>query len=381
MAGRLPLRCVVLPPAPAPYREPLFHALAQRLELRVVYQSASQPSWDVGANWFAREHTYPATHLRSRQRRRPGRTPIVWSQGIERALSAAEPDCVVASEYGPASLRSLVWCRSHGRAYVIFTECTSEIDALLSRPQLAMHRRLARHADGVIAVSSRARERLERFGVAGERIGVALQSADLGPVRAACDGVRRDADGPLRVLAVARLVPDKNLPALIAAFRASGLSAGGGRLRIVGTGFLEQDLRQLASRLGVDVELPGAVAPADMPGEYARADVFTAVSTYEPFGVAIREAAAAGLPIVASRLAGAVGDVAIAERNALLVDPASVDEIATALARLAGDAPLRARMGAESRAIDANTDGRDVDAYAGVVLAAARRRGRLRSAA
>ena len=45
------------------------------------------------------------------------------------------------------------------------------------------------------------------------------------------------------------------------------------------------------------------------------------VSTYEPFGVTLREGAAAGLPLIASRRAGAVGDVAVEGENAIVVDP------------------------------------------------------------
>lgn len=373
MAERLPLRCVIVPPAPAPYREPLFRALATRMELSVVYQSQAQPSWDQASGWSAADHDYPATHLRSWQRARAGRTPIVWSRGLERALRRAAPDCVVVSEYGPASLRVLAWCRRHRRAYVIFTECTSEIDPLLSPAQLALHRRLALAADGVIAVSSQARARLEAFGVQSERIAVALQSADLDPVRRAAEAATRDGQPPLTVLCVARLVPDKNLATLIEAFAATGLGPQAARLRIIGTGFLEADLQRLAARLRVPVQFAGGIAPAHLPAQYADADVFALVSSYEPFGVALREAAAAGLPIVASRVAGAVGDVAIGERNAILVDPDRIDEITAALARLTADRELRGRMAAESRAIDAATDGHDVDAFAGAVMAAAAR--------
>ena len=49
----------------------------------------------------------------------------------------------MVSEYGPASLRVLSWCRRHRRAYVIFTECTPVIDSMLPGWQLTLHRRLA----------------------------------------------------------------------------------------------------------------------------------------------------------------------------------------------------------------------------------------------
>ncbi len=377
---RLPLRCAIVPFAPAPYREPLFRALHERddLEVCVIYQSAQLPSWDVASGWFAADHRYPAYHLRSWQHSRPGRSPVVWPRGLERALQSTDPDCVVATEYGPASLRAMRWCRHHGRAYVVFSDCTPQIDAMLPPSQLRLHRWVARHADGVIAVSSAGRERLLAFGVPPQRIAVALQSGDLEPVRAAAATAAPKCSGPrpLAVLSVGRLVPDKNFATLIEAFARAGLSPEQVRLEIAGTGFLEPKLRALAERLAVPVRFHGHVSPSEMPRLYAAADIFALVSTYEPFGVSIREAAAAGLPIVCSRDAGAAGDIAIAGRNAVLIDPSSVEDVSVALDRLASDDVLRRRMSAESRAIDAATDGRDVDPYATAVLTAARRRGR-----
>jgi glycosyltransferase involved in cell wall biosynthesis len=376
--SRSPLRCVIVPPAPAPYREPLFRALHERddLDVRVIYQSANQPSWDVATEWFDTDNRYPARHLRSWQRGRPGRTPVVWPRRVEPALRSADPDCVVVSEYGPASLRALSWCRRRRRAFVVFTECTTEIDAILAPGQLRLHRWVARHADGAIAVSSAARERLLGFGVPAERIAIALQSADLEPVRASSMRRRSDGTGQLTVFSVGRLVPDKNLALLIEAFAHARLSLARVRLEIAGAGFLELELRRLADRLGVPVRFLGHVPPGELARLYAAADIYALVSTYEPFGVSIREAAAAGLPIICSRSAGAAGDVAIENRNAVLIDPESVEDVAAALARLAADDALRRRMGAESHTIDAATDGRDVSAFASAVLAAARRRGR-----
>jgi glycosyltransferase involved in cell wall biosynthesis len=364
------VRCAIVPPTPVPYREPLFAALARRpeLDLCVIYQSAGQPSWDVAPDWFPTEHPYPAVHLRSRQRRRAGRTPVLSPRGLERALRNANPDCVVVWEYGVASLRTLAWCRYHRRAYVIFTECTPQIDSMLPGWQLALHRRLARHADGVIGASSSARDRLRAFGVPDDRITVALQAADVERFRAAAPA---DRPGPVKIISAGRLVPDKNFATLIEAFARIRAEA---ELEIVGTGFLEDELKQLAARRGVPVRFRGHVAPSEMPSLFASADVYALISTYEPFGVAVREAVAAGLAIVCSRTAGAAGDVAVDGRNAVLVDPGDVDAVARALDQLVSDPQLRGRMSAESRAIDRASDGVEVDAFVAAVLAAAARR-------
>jgi glycosyltransferase involved in cell wall biosynthesis len=369
------LRCAIVPPTPVPYREPLFRALAERpdLEIRVIYQSAGQPSWDVAPDWFPTAHPYPAVHLRSRQRRRSGRTPVLWSQGLEHALRAADPDCVVVSEYGPASLRALRFCRRRGRAYVIFSECTPQIDSMLPGWQLALHRRLARQADGLIVASSAARERLLAFGVPDDRIEVALQAADVERFRAVVPHEERSA---VKVISAGRLVPDKNFATLIESFARLASRPPDAELEIAGTGFLQDELEQLAARRGVPVRFRGHLPASEMPDLYASADVYALVSTYEPFGVAAREAAAAGLPIVCSRNAGAAGDVAVEGRNALLVDPGDVDAVAQALGRLVSDPQLRRQMAAESRAIDRETDGVEVEAFARAMARAARRRGR-----
>ena len=380
------IRCVVVPPVAAPYREPLFEALHSgypEIELSVVYQADREPSWDVPQEYFATDHAYPAHHLRSWQRARPGRTPIVWPRGLERALQSADPDCVVSWEYGAASLRALRWCRSHNRAYVVFTECTPQIDGMLSPAQLRRHRWIALRADGMIAVSSAARERLLGFGVAADRITVALQSADLGAIREAVLAAHAADSGPgveepLRVLTVGRLVPDKNHATLIEAFARVQQQSDQNlaELHIVGDGFLEPQLRKTVDERQLPVVFHGHIESEELVGLYASSDVFALVSTFEPFGVSVREAAAASLPIICSREAGAAGDVAIEDRNALLVHPRDPQECADALSRVLSDSDLRQRMGAASHEIDERTRGRDVEAFAAAVVAAARRRGR-----
>lgn len=370
------IRCAIVPPVPVPYREPLFAALAEEpeLALRVIYQSAHQPGWDAPAGWFPAEHAYPAAHLRAWQRAREGGTPIVWPRGLERALTRCDPQVVVAWEYGPASLRAFAWCRARRRAFVVFSECTTQVDATLSAAHLRLQRLLARRADGAIAASGAAAERFRALGVAPERVAVSVQSADAAAFRAI---ERAAADArPLRFLTVGRLVEDKNLLRLVDAFAAAGLGGERAELVVCGTGPLRDALAARAREAGVALSLRGHVEAARLPEVYAEADAFVLASTFEPFGVVVREAAAAALPIVCSRVAGAAGDVAVEGENALLVDPLDVEAIAAALARLADDAGLRADLGRRGRALEARVARDAVAAFRDAVVAAAARAGR-----
>jgi glycosyltransferase involved in cell wall biosynthesis len=366
----VPVRCSIIAPVPVPYRDPLFERLAarDRIAPRVIYLAAAQPGWDQQSDWFSAPETYESETLRSFQRRRPGRTPLMVARGLGRALDRADPEVVVSSEYGPATWRALRWCRRHRRRLVIMTELTPWSDPMLSGLQRRVHRRLAPRVNGFVAFSSQGAERLVGMGVARDRIEVSIQSADLEPALAV--GRARAASGPpVRVLSVGRLVPDKNLVALLEAFAEAGFAAGEAELELCGTGPLDVDLNALAERLGVPLRLHGYVAPDELPRLYGEAGVLALVSTYEPFGVTVREAAAAGLPLICSERAGAAGDVAVEGENALLVDPTDRAAITEALRRLVRDTKLRERLAAGSLAVtERHPLEADVEAFERAVL-------------
>jgi glycosyltransferase involved in cell wall biosynthesis len=274
------------------------------------------------------------------------------ARGLGAALRRADPEVVVTSEYGPATWRALAWSRRRGRRVVIMSELTPWSDPMLSVLQRLVHRLLAPRVDGFVVFSSQGAERLERMGVPRERIEVSIQSADLEPVRAVAAERRAGArSGPVRVLSVGRLVPDKNLVALVEAFAEAGFAEGEAELELCGAGPLDVDLSGLAQQLGVPLSLHGYAAPGELPALYREADVLALVSTYEPFGVTAREGAAAGLPLICSVRAGAAGDVAVEGENALLVDPADRSAIVEALRRMVRDTGLRERLAAGSLAV------------------------------
>jgi glycosyltransferase involved in cell wall biosynthesis len=244
------------------------------------------------------------------------------------------------------------------------SELTPWSDPMLSRAQRLVHRRLAPRVDGFVVFSSQGVERLASLGVPRERVEVSIQSADLEPVRAVAAGSGgrpRAGGGPVRVLSVGRLVPDKNFVALI-------------ELELCGTGPLDVELSGLAQQLGVPLRLHGYVAPEELPELYRSADVLALVSTYEPFGVTVREAAAAGLPLICSVRAGAAGDLAVEGENALLVDPTDRSAISAALGRLVRDRSLRERLAAGSLAVtERHPLEADAEAFERAVLRAAER--------
>jgi glycosyltransferase involved in cell wall biosynthesis len=108
-------------------------------------------------------------------------------------------------------------------------------------------------------------------------------------------------------------------------------------------------LVQLAAELGVRLTILGHVAEAELAQLYVDADVFALLSRHEPWGVAVNEAAASGLPLLLSDRVGAASDLLAPGRNGFLVPAADVQEAAAGLKLLAGDHALRHELGARSR--------------------------------
>jgi len=163
------------------------------------------------------------------------------------------------------------------------------------------------------------------------------------------------------VLFAGKLRPSKGVHILLramprvweAAPRAVLVLAGGteyGRGRTMRkTPFMTQLRRDLAQAPG-RVILTGFIPPPDMPRAYLLGDVFAGPSQIEEgLGLVFLEAAAAGLPIIATRQGG-IPEVVRDNFNGLLLRQADdAAELAEKIIRLLNDAPLRQRLGAQGR--------------------------------
>jgi 1,2-diacylglycerol 3-alpha-glucosyltransferase len=151
-----------------------------------------------------------------------------------------------------------------------------------------------------------------------------------------------------QLLCVARHAPEKNLGLLIDAFKQSHL-AYTWQLRIVGGGPLKENLSQ---QIGdSDVLLDDWLPYGALPDMYAAATCFILPSSFEPWGLVVNEAMAAGLPIILSDAVGALPDLLTPE-NGWSFNHNSVADCVRCLNQLAATSPDQlSQMGASSRQI------------------------------
>ena len=156
---------------------------------------------------------------------------------------------------------------------------------------------------------------------------------------------RRRRGGPLRLLAIGRLAPEKGQLGLIEAF-AQATEGTAAELRIIGGGPLEAALRRRIEALKIAdrCALLGQLANDRVLAELADSDVLVLSSLMEGLPVVLMEAMAAEVPVIAPTVAG-IPELVEHERTGLLFRPGDWSHLAEQLQRLAADPALCERLG------------------------------------
>ncbi len=152
--------------------------------------------------------------------------------------------------------------------------------------------------------------------------------------------------GDVVFIYVGRLNRDKGIPELIIAFEHVAERIPGTWLLVVGPD--EESMEALMDRSPARPRMVRVGYTTTPETFLAAADIFVLPSHREGFGSTVIEAAAAGIPSIASRIYGLTDAVADGQTG-LLHTSGAIDELAEAMARLAGDPNERRRMGAAAR--------------------------------
>jgi glycosyltransferase involved in cell wall biosynthesis len=157
----------------------------------------------------------------------------------------------------------------------------------------------------------------------------------------------RSFEGAPVVGAVGRFTEEKGHAVLLEAFARFRARRPGARLVLVGYGPLEADLRARAARLGLDgsATFAGVRDSVDVLGAF---DLFAQPSLYESQGLAILEAQAAGVPVVATDVGG-VRDGVEHGVTGLRVPAGDPGALASALESMAADPATAAAMAERAR--------------------------------
>ncbi|HUG13240.1 MAG TPA: glycosyltransferase family 4 protein [Opitutaceae bacterium] len=256
---------------------------------------------------------------------------------IEDWVVAQEPDVVVTTGWWQKNLRRLATApRLRGRAFI------TGLDTPWRTPLQYFNRirvgGYMRRLDRVVVAGERAWQHARNLGVPEHRIGRGQYGVDwtgLGDAVAE----RSKAPWPGRFLFVGRYVREKGIDVLLDGYASYRDSVDNPwPLDCCGMGPLSAQLRGAAGVTDL-----GFVQPSEMRTQWQVAGAFVIPSRFDPWPLALVEAAASGLPIIASEACGSSVEVLRHDYNGLRVptgDPHALAAAMISLHRRHGDLPL-----------------------------------------
>jgi len=262
--------------------------------------------------------------------------------GFARTLSAMRPDILLTHNWG-----TIEWAMANqlaGRRHLHIEDGFGPEERSAQIRRRVLTRRLFLRRATVVVPSRTLHDIATRiWRLPEQRLRYIPNGIDL-------DAYQREgsppASGAVVIGTVAALRAEKNIARLIRAF-ATLPRQDAARLLVAGDGPERAGLEALATELGLTDRVSFLGHTTDVPSVLSRCALFALSSDTEQMPLSVLEAMAAGLPVAATD----VGDVRamLAGENAAFVVPPEEGALARALAGLAADPALRARIGAANR--------------------------------
>jgi glycosyltransferase involved in cell wall biosynthesis len=356
-------RLLIITEIIAPYRIPVFNALAQYpgIDLRVIFLAKTDPStrqWRIYADEIQFAH-----EILPSWRTRFKKYNLLLNHNVVDALRKANPDTIVCGGYNYlASWQALRWAKHNRVAFLLWCESTANDNRAGRRVIESLKRNFFEKCDGCIVPGTGAGQYARQMGVSPDQIFTAPNAVDNELFASRANDARQNA---LRVKAelnlperyflfAGRHVKSKGVFELLEAYARldQNLRSHVG-LVFAGDGPLRPELEHIAKSIHPGaIRFPGFVQRDELASYYGLADCLVFPTHSDPWGLVVNEAMACGLPLICGQRAGCAAD--LVKSNGRLIDSRNVGQLAKAMEELAGDADLRHQMSGDSLEIIQN---------------------------
>ncbi len=282
----------------------------------------------------------------------PARHPVLWYAWFEWALPLAlryyKPDVLFSPDgYLSLSAKTPTVLTIHDLAFEHFQE---HVPGLVNRYYRHFTPRYCRRAQHILTVSGYTAEDVAaRYGISAEKVSVCGNAgrSSLQPLEESekAEARSRYAEGAPYWLYVGAIHPRKNIHRLIEAFDAFKRQTGHPARLILAGRFAWQPGPVLAAFEAAahkaHIHFTGFVPDEELPLLMGGAMGLVYPSLFEGFGLPLLEAMQVEVPIITSAVSSMPE---VAGPAALLIDPYRVEDISSAMARLAYDEPLQQQL-------------------------------------
>lgn len=342
---------------PTPYRVPLFNELDAALRnrgcrLHVIFGASSyaRRKFEIDPSTFQFDHTFLEASLI--QRGDAEKTTFLY-KGLGKELNRLSPEKIIVSGFSPATakifLRNIfsVFTFRKKVPFILWNgsiEAGYRSDGFLKR---TFRRIMASSSYGAVAYGSRAKDYLEKLGVAPARVFIGINTVDTSFFSRATEKIRQQkrsvenpaSDGRVHLLSIGYLSPRKNFHQLIEVMRLLHAQRNEVVLDLVGDGSERTLLENLVKDYGLSdvVRFHGYLQKEALPGLMAEATLFLFQTDFDIWGLVLNEAMAAGLPVICSPNAGAAADLIREGETGYIMDFNEPEKVAAKILELLSD--------------------------------------------
>lgn len=267
-------------------------------------------------------------------------------------------DLVILHGYHrPEHWAMLISCMLLGRKRAVWVDSTA-FDRQKSRIKETAKRFFFRHCDGFFCYGVRSKEYVESYGVDSSKIFYRCQAAalphdyDAAQVRAHYRDLQVDEATTPRFVYIGRLSAEKGLFDLVDAFAVLQKKLPNAVLDIVGSGFIERELKEHVNKLDIAgaVQFLGTKSTEEIGQQLMRSSAMILPSTSEPWGLVVNEALSYGCPVVVSDVCGCVPELVLEGNTGFTYPCGDVPALTSAMISVA--AMSRDRATVASRCLD-----------------------------
>jgi glycosyltransferase involved in cell wall biosynthesis len=309
--GMSSVKIVLVTNIPAPYRNPVYRCLAEKLgyeNFHVVFCAGRE----ANREWAIEQQGFAHTFLKENTNEINGRY-IHSNTDVIGVLLHLAPDVVITSGFNPTHLFAFVWTVLTGREHVPMTDGTDVSELHLSIVHRVVRRIVFKFSRAFVGASLGSARLYAQYGIPPEKFFQSHLCAN----NAAFDNLLSQPRS-FDLMFCGRFAPEKN--PVFALDVALGVARKLGRkvsILLVGSGPLLNDVRAYAETIADEVQafFRGFVQQPELPALYGSAKLFLFPSSYDPWGVVANEACAAGQAVLVSPHAGVAGELIVDGEN------------------------------------------------------------------
>lgn len=352
-------RLVLLSEIIAPYRIPVFNALAEApgIDLHVIFLAETDAvlrQWQIYKNEIRFQYeVLPSWRVRA------GRKNLLLNRKLLSRLKAIAPQVILCGGYNyAASWQALSWARRNHADFVLWCESNRHDTRSGNAVVESLKRNFTKRCTRFVVPGTASLEYLVSLGAASGKILVAPNAVDndtyyrnAHEIRGRQAEFREQLSLPERfLLFVGRLVPEKGVFDLLEAYSKLD-TALRSKVGLVFTGDgVARDKLKAAAR-GVQpgrVCFPGFAQREELAALYGLADALVLPTHSDPWGLVVNEAMACGLPVIVTDVAGCSADLVQDGWNGYIVPPRNPGRLTDVLDSFLRDDERMKRMGMRS---------------------------------